>query len=439
MDVVYPRCCGLDLHKAKIVACRLVRDGQPMKEIRTFGTMTADLLALADWLRAAGCTHVAMESTGVYWKPVYNLLEDQFTLLLANARHLKAVPGRKTDVRDCAWIATLLQHGLLEPSFVPPRPQREVRELTRYRTALVEERSAEVNRLQKTLEGANIKLAAVVSNVVGVSARQMLEALVVGETDPAVVAALARGRLREKLPQLERALSGSVGAHQRFLVARQLAHLDSLEELIEQVSTEIAARLRPFESPDPPGEPAPPPAPDGAAGEPAAPREAALVRLLTLPGVGRRTAEVLLAEIGTDMTRFRTAGHLASWAGLCPGNHESAGKRRSGRTRKGSRWLRSALVQAAHAAARQPGTYFAAQYRRLARRRGSKRAAVAVAHSLLRCVYALLRDGTTYRELGADHFERRDPAAATRRLVRGLEQLGHTVTLEPATPANPAA
>jgi transposase len=427
MDVVYPRCCGLDLHKAKIVACVLVPGvaGRPAKEIRTFGTMTADLLELADWLRAADCTHVAMESTGVYWKPVYNLLEEEFTLLLANARHLKAVPGRKTDVRDCEWIATLLRHGLLQPSFVPPRPQREVRELTRYRTALVEERSAEVNRLQKTLEGANIKLAAVASNVVGVSARQMLEGLVAGETDAAVLAELAQGRLREKRPQLERALSGSVGPHQQFLVAQQLAHIDFLEATIEVVSEEITARLRAVELP--------------ATGEapvaPTAPGDAALARLQTLPGVGQRTAEVLVAEIGLDMRRFRTARHLASWAGLCPGNHESAGKRRRGRTRKGSRWLRSALVQAAHAAARQKETYFAAQYRRLAQRRGSKRAAVAVAHSLLGCVYALLRDGTTYRELGADYFVQRDPAAYARRLVRGLEQLGHKVTLEPADPA----
>jgi transposase len=427
MDVVYPRCCGLDLHKAKIVACLLQPgpSGRPQKEVRTFGTMTADLLELADWLRAAGCTHVAMESTGVYWKPVYNLLEDQFTLLLANARHLKAVPGRKTDVRDCEWIATLLQHGLLQPSFVPPRPQREVRELTRYRTALVEERSAEVNRLQKTLEGANLKLAAVASNVVGRSARQMLEALVAGETDPAVLAELAQGRLREKLPQLERALRGTVGPHQQFLVARQLAHLDFLEATIDQVSTEIAERLRPFE----------PPAPDAALAPEAETAEAAIARLVTLPGVGRRTAEVLIAEVGLDMSRFRTARHLASWAGLCPGNHESAGKRRSGRTRKGSRWLRAALVQAAHAAARTKDTYFAAQYRRLAQRRGKKRAAVAVAHSLLTCVYALLRDGTVYRELGADYFVQRDPAAHTRRLVRGLEQLGHKVTLAPADPA----
>ena len=426
MDVVYPRCGGLDLHKAKIVACVLVPGvaGRPAKEIRTFGTMTADLLELADWLRAADCTHVAMESTAVYWKPVYNLLEEEFTLLLANARHLKAVPGRKTDVRDCEWIATLLRHGLLQPSFVPPRPQREVRELTRYRTALVEERSAEVNRLQKTLEGANIKLAAVASNVVGVSARQMLEGLVAGETDPVVLADLAQGRLREKLPQLQRALSGSVGPHQQFLVAQQLAHLDFLEATIEHVSEEITARLRAVEPPTTAEAPGASTAPDDA-----------LARLQTLPGVGQRTAEVLVAEIGLDMRRFRTAQHLASWAGLCPGNHESAGKRRSGRTRKGSRWLRSALVQAAHAAARKKETYFAAQYRRLAQRRGSKRAAVAVAHSLLGCVYALLRDGTTYRELGADYFVQRDPAAYARRLVRGLEQFGHKVTLEPADPA----
>jgi len=411
MDVLYERCCGLDLHKRTVVACRVVPgpDGSPQKEIRTFGTMTTDLLALADWLGAAGVTHVAMESTGVYWKPVYNLLEDQFTLLLVNAQHVKAVPGRKTDVRDCEWLADLLRHGLLRASFVPARPQRELRELTRYRTALVQERSAESNRLQKTLEGANIKLTAVASSIRGQSARAMLAALVAGVAEPATLAELARGRLREKRAALEQALQGSFGAHQRFLVAQQLAHLDALDEAITQVSTEIAARLQA--------------------------QEAALTRLTTIPGVGRRVAEGFAAEVGTDMSRFPTARHLAAWAGLAPGNNESAGKRRSGKTRQGSPWLRTLLVEAGQAAGRTKDTYLAAQYHRLAARRGKKRAAVAVGHTILVISYYLLTRGTDYEELGGGYFDDHDRQAVERRLVHRLEKLGNKVTLEPCDPA----
>jgi transposase len=411
MDAIYGRCCGLDIHKKTVVACLIVPgpDGTPVKEIRTFGTMTDELLALADWLAAAGCTHVAMESTGVYWKPVWNLLEGGFELVLANARHIKAVPGRKTDVRDCEWIADLLRHGLLPASFVPDREQRELRELTRYRTALIRERAAEVNRLQKTLEGANIKLGAVATSVVGASGRQMLEALVAGETDAAALAELAKGRLRDKLPDLERALTGRVGAHQRFLLAAQLAHVDFLDAAIERVSAEIRERLRPF--------------------------EAAVARLDTIPGVGERTAEVILAEIGADMGRFRTARHLASWAGMCPGNHESAGKRASGKTRRGSRWLRSALIEAAQAAARTKDTYLAAQYRRLAARRGKKKAAVAVGHTILVLAYYLLTRERAYQDLGVAYFDERDRQALERRLVRRLEGLGYKVAIEPSAPA----
>jgi transposase len=411
MEVVYARCCGLDLHKRTVVACRIVPgpDGQPEQEIRTFGTMTAELLALGDWLAAAGVTHVAMESTGVYWKPIYNLLEDQFTLLLVNAQHIQRVPGRKTDVKDSEWIADLLRHGLLRPSFVPARPQREVRELTRYRTTLVRERSAELNRLQKTLEGANIKRASVASSLGGRSAREMLDALVAGESDSQALAQLAQGRLRAKLPQLEQALQGSFGAHQRFLVAHQLAHLDYLDEAIAQVSGEIAERLRPLED--------------------------ALTRLQPIPGVGRRGAEIILAEIGTDMSRFPTAGHLAAWTGMAPGNHESAGKRRSGKTRKGSPYLRALLVEAGQAAGRTNGTYLAAQYHRLAARRGKKRAALAVGHTILVISYHQLQRGTCYEELGGHYFDERDRQAVERRLVRRLEALGHTVTLEPRDPA----
>jgi transposase len=408
LDVIYERCCGLDVHKRSVAACLIVpgTHGEPRKQIRTFGTMTEDLLELSDWLAAAGCTHVAMESTGVYWKPIYNLLEGAFTPLLVNARHIKSVPGRKTDVKDCEWIADLLRHGLLRGSFVPERPQRELRELNRYRTTLVRERSAEVGRLQKTLEGANIKLASVATDIMGKSARQMLKALIDGSTDTSAMAQLARGKLRAKIPQLERALQGCSGAHQRFLIAQQLAHIDFLEETIEQLSAEIAERMGPF-------------------GE-------AIERLETIPGVGRRTAEAILAEIGADMSRFPTYRHLASWAGMCPGNNESGGKRRSGKTTKGDPWLRAALVEAAHAAGRTRNTYLSAQYRRLASRRGKKRAAVAVGHTILVIAYnLLLQRSCGYEELGGDYFDKRDRQAVERRLVRRLEGLGYKVSLDP--------
>jgi transposase len=406
MDVVYARCCGIDIHKKIAVACVIVSEpkGPPRKEIRTFGTMTDDLLALADWLAAEGVTHIAMESTGVYWKAPFNLLEGQFEVLLANAQHIKTVPGRKTDVKDAEWIADLLRHGLLKASFVPDRPQRELRELTRYRTALIRERSAEANRLQKTLEGANIKLGDVATNVLGRSARQMLEGLVAGSADPSTLAQLARGRMREKIPQLERALAGHFAAHQRFMVAQQLAHIDYLDEAIDRVSTEVAERLAPFES--------------------------TIERLDVVPGVGRRTAEILLSEIGTDMRRFPTAGHLASWAGMCPGHHESAGKQHDGKTRKGSPWLRDALIEAAAAAGKTKGTYLAAQYHRLVPRRGRNKAAVAVGHSILVIVWHLLQHDCPYVDLGSTYLDERDRAGTERRLVRRLEQLGYSVHLD---------
>jgi transposase len=408
MDIVYPRCCGLDIHKKSVVACVIVSGmNEPARRtVRTFGTMTADLLALSDWLAAEGVTHVAMESTGPYWKPVWNVLEGSLTLVLANAHHIKAVPGRKTDVKDAEWIAELLRHGLIQGSFVPDRDGRELRELTRYRTSLVQERTAVVNRLQKTLEGANIKLASVVSDVLGKSGRQMLDALVAGETDAAALAQLAQGRLRQKCQALEQALTGRMAAHQRFLVAQQLAHIDFLDEAIARVSTEIEERLRPAE-------------------------RAAVERLDTIPGVGRLTAEVLIAEIGADVTRFPTARHLASWAGMCPGNRESAGKRLSGKTRKGSKWLRTALVEAAHAVGRSKTTYLGAQYRRLLPRRGKKKAAVAVGHSILVIAYHMLTRQTSYTDLGPQYFDERDRTAVEKRLVRRLEALGNKVTVEP--------
>ena len=416
MEVVHRRCCGLDVHKKSVVACVLLSDpsGPPQREVRTFGTFTHEVLALADWLAEQQVTHIALESTGVYWKPIWNLLEDRFALLLVNPRHIKAVPGRKTDVLDAEWLADLLRHGLLKASFVPDRAQRELRELTRYRTSLINERSAAVNRLQKTLEGANVKLASVASEVLGVSSRQMLAAVVDGTTlEASALAELAHGQLRDKVPQLEHALSGRVGPHQRFLLAEQLAHIDALDASLERLSTEIAERMRPFDE--------------------------LIERLDAIPGIGRTIAEVLLAEIGADMTRFPTANHLVSWAGMCPGHNESAGKKRSGKTRKGSPWLRAALVQAAHAAARAKQTYLAAQYRRLTARRGTKKAAVAVGHSILVIVYHLLTDpDCPYFDLGATYFDQRDPGAVQRRLIHRLEALGYHVQVTPLAESSAA-
>lgn len=404
MDVVYERCAGLDIHRDTVVASVITPTG---RELRTFGTVTDELLALADWLLGLGVTHVAMESTGIYWKPIHNLLEGtDLELLVVNARHIKAVPGRKTDVRDAEWIADLLRHGLLRGSYIPDRPQRELRELVRYRRRLIEERSREAERLHKTLEGANVKLGAVASNILGVSGRAMLDALVGGRDDPEALAALAVGRLRDKHVRLVAALHGLVGPHQRRLLATQLRHIDFLDAEIGGLSAEIEERMRPF---DP-----------------------AIELADTIPGVGRRTAEAILAEIGTDMGRFPSDRHLASWARICPGTDESAGKRKSGAIGPGNTWLRSALVEAAHAAARTKGTYFAAQYRRIAARRGAKRAAVAVGHSILVALYHMLRDGVTYEDLGPLYFDERDRRATVGRSVRRLEALGYRVTLEPA-------
>jgi transposase len=412
MEVVYARCCGVDVHKKSVVACLLRpgTGGRPVREVRTFGTMTADLRALVDWLVGAGCEAVAMESTGSFWKPLYNLLEGVLpTVMVVNAAHIKQVPGRKTDVKDAAWIADLLRHGLLRASFIPDRPQRELRELTRYRTSLVAERSREVNRLQKVLEGANIKLAAVATDLMGVSGRAILAALLAGQADAAGMAQLARGKLRAKIPQLEQALVGTMAPHQRFMIAEQLAHIDALDESIARLSAEVAARLRPFG------------------------QELAL--LDSVPGIGSLTAEALLAEIGADLSRFPSADHLSAWAGLAPGSNESAGKRRSGRARKGSPWVRTCLVEAAQAAGRSKDTYLGACYHRLAARIGKKRAALAVARKILIIVYHILTTHEPYHELGATYLQQRDRQAVERRLVRRLEALGYAVSLQPKEPA----
>jgi transposase len=374
MDLIHSRCAGLDVHKKTVVACvrRDGPDGRVNREVRTFRTMTADLIALADWLDAEGVRHVAMESTGVYWKPVFHLLEGRFEVLLVNAHHIKQVPGRKTDVKDAEWIAQLLQYGLLRGSFIPPPPIRELRDLTRQRAQLVRERAAAANRIQKVLEDANIKLASVATDVLGASGRAMLAAIVGGDEDPAALAALARGSLRGKVPERTLALRGLVTDHHRFLLRTLLKQIQQLEGLI----AEYTARVE----------------------EVAAPFVAAAARLESIPGLGSRAAEVIVAEIGTDMGRFPTAGHLASWAGLCPGNNESAGKRRGGKTTKGSQWLRTVLVQVAWSASHTKETIFSAAYRKWAKRMGKKKALVALGHKILVVIYKLLKDETDYRE-----------------------------------------
>lgn len=408
MDTLYPCCAGLDVHKETVVACvRKVIGGKVHKEIRTFRTETSGLLALADWLTDEQVTHAAMESTGVYWKPVWNLLEGVLELLLVNAEHIKQVPGRKTDVKDAEWIAQLLQCGLLKASFVPERPVRDLRDLTRQRVQLVRQKVQVGNRIQKTLEDANIKLASVASDVLGASGRDMLRAIIGGEGDPVVLANLARQRLREKIPQLQEALLGGVTEHHRFLLKMLLEQIEFLEGHIARLGQRITEVLP-------------------------APFAEAIARLETIPGIDHRAAQNIVAEIGADLKPFKSAGHLASWVGICPGNHESAGKRRSGRTTKGNAWLRVTLVQCAWAASHTKNTYLSAQYKRLAARRGKKRALVAVGHTLLGIVYAVLKKKGTYQELGADYLDRQDKEKLTARLLKRLEKLGVKVTVEPA-------
>ena len=404
METVFERVAGLDVHKASVKANVRCREGagKLRQETRTFGTMTRDLLALRDWLAERGVTHVAMDSTGVYWKPIYNILEGEFTVLLVNARHVKNVPGRKTDVKDCEWIAQLLECGLLKGSFIPPAGQREWRDLLRSRSQLVRQKAAVSNRIQKVLEDANIKLASVASDVMGVSGRAMLEAMVAGQSDPKELAQLARKRLREKIPQLEAALQGRVSDHHRFLLRSLLDQAAHLEEQIGRFEQRIDDLNGPFAQ--------------------------AVEAVSKIPGFDRTSASAVIAEIGTDMKAFPDAEHLSSWTGICPGSNESAGKHRSGKTRKGNVWLRSTLTQSAWAATRKKGSYFQAQYRRLAGRRGKKRALVAVAHSLLQVIYYVLTTGRSYQDLGADYFDRRDSDKIARHHIRRLESLGYTVT-----------
>ena len=406
MQVLYPCCRGIDIHAKTAVAC-LIKDGR--RQTRTFSTMTDDLLRLSDWLTSEGCTHVAIESTGIYWKPVFNILEGPLSVILVNARDVKAVPGRKTDVRDCEWLADLLRHGLLKASFIPPLEIRELRELTRYRQTLVKEHTALANRIQKLIESANIKLGQVATDVLGTSGRQMLRALADGETNIEVLVEMARSSLRTKKPELRRALTSRLTSAQRFVLSELLERVTGNEAATARVNEQIAREVT----------------------ESADPFVAEAVRLLqTIPGVGLRVAEVIISEIGVDMTRFPSDAHLASWAGLCPGNNESAGKRRSTQTTKGSPYLRTALTQAAWAVAHTKQTYLAAQYHRLARRMGRKKALVAVAHSLLVIVYHVLDRRADYRELGGDYFDRRQHQTQQQRLIKRLEKMGLRVTVE---------
>ena len=413
-EVVNARCCGLDVHKDSVVACVRVTSpgGGVSHEVRTFTTTTKGLLELGDWLSAQRVAVVAMESTGVYWKPVWNLLEDRHTtdgeviqLMLVNARHIKNVPGRKTDVKDCQWIAQLLAAGLLSPSFVPERPQRELRDLTRQRAQLIGDKATVANRLQKVLEDANIKLGSVASDVLGASGRDMLRALIDGKMTPAQMAELARMKLRAKIPQLTEALTGGFNDHHRFMLQTVLDQVEYLEKQIERFDQRIEKVMTPLEL-------------------------EAVAKLDEIPGFDKRAAQNVLAEIGTDMSRFPTEGHLCSWAGLCPGNDQSAGKRKSGRMTEGNKWLKRTLNQTAWAGSRTKVSYFKAQFHRISKRRGAKRAAMAVAHSQLGVAYQILKHGKSFVDLGVDYFEKKDKSGLTQRLLDKLKRLGHKVTIE---------
>jgi transposase len=406
VETLYDCCCGIDVH-AKTAVCCLIKAGK--KEVRTFSTMTDDLLRLLDWLTAQRCTHVAIESTGVYWKPVFNILEGSLEVILVNARHIKAVPGRKTDVKDCEWLADLLRHGLLRASFIPPLHIRELRELTRYRQSLIRERTALANRIQKLIESGNIKLGQVASDALGVSGKLMLRALAGGETDTERISNLARRRMKRKKPELERAVSGRLTAAQRWILTEMLDQYDEVERAISRVEQKIGQEVEDSQDPF----------------------VAEAVRLLdSIPGVAQTVAQIIVSEIGVDMSQFPTDRHVSSWAGMCPGNNESAGKQKSGKTTKGSTYLRAALVQAGWAASHQKGTYLAAKYKRLVKRMGKKKALVAIGHNLLVIAYHLLKQRVSYEELGEDYYDRRYKQGEKARLIRKLEGLGLKVTVE---------
>lgn len=403
MEVLHARCCGIDVHKETLVACLRQQDGRRVhKQVESFGTTTGEILRLQAWLTAADCTHVAMESTGVYWQPVFNLLEGTLTVVLANAQHIKAVPGRKTDVRDCEWLAELLAHGLIRASFIPPPDIRVLRSLTRHRKSLIRDRVKATNRIHKLLETANIKLASVVTDILGVSGRAILRALATGHTDPDRLAALGRGTLVRKRPALAAALQGRFTPHHAFLLTQLLAQLDHFAALIEASDQEIARLIQPM--------------------------AAHLDRLETVVGIGPRSAQVIVSEIGVDMTRFASSAHLASWARICPGTHESAGKRRNAGTGTGNNWLRTTLLESAWAASHSRTSYLGARYRRIAKRRGPKRAAIAVAHTILVIAYHILRDEVAFQDLGADYFDRLDVGRQKRYYLRRLEALGCDVS-----------
>jgi len=407
MQIVHQHCAGLDVHKKSVYACAIWpgEKGEKKQEVRSFGTFTADLLKLADWLREHGMTHVAMEATGVFWRPVWAVLEGQFELLLVNPQHIKAVPGRKTDTKDCEWITDLLQHGLLRGSFVPPSEVQDLRDLTRYRAELRQAQNKVDNRIQKLLEQCNIKLSAVASNTLGVSGQRMLAAIIKGEDDPAELADLAQRKLREKIPQLRLALAGKVRDHHRFLLKEYLDEWKALRDRIARIEQEIDRRMGPFEG--------------------------AVALWESMPGVDHTTACNLVAEVGVNMAQFPSGRHLASWAGLCPGNNESAGKRLSGTMRDGNKWLRRALCQAAWAVTRKKDCYLSAQFRRLAARRGAKRAVMAVAHTMLIIGYAMLKTGQSYRELGGTYFEQINKDQLQKYFVKRLQRLGLTVSVAP--------
>lgn len=406
MEAIIERCCGIDVHKRNIVVCLAVGKPheKPKTTIRTFTTMTRDLLACRDWLVSESCTHAVVESTGVYWKPVFNILEDSMEVVLANARDVKNVPGRKTDVKDCEWLAQLLRHGLVKGSFIPPKPIRELRDLTRYREKLTQKRSSEINRIQKFLEDANIKLSSVATDITGVSAQNMIYHLIQDDMSPQEMADLAKGRLRNKIEDLEKSLEGYITDHHRLILQLTFQMIASYDEAIEKLNKEIDKRMEPFQ------------------------KEAEGVQ--TIPGVKKKFAERIIAEIGVDMSRFPSDSHISSWAGASPGNNESAGKRRSGRVTQGNKWLKSALVEAAWAASRTKKTYLSARYRRLAARRGKKRAALAVGHTILIMAYHIIKERRTYNELGADYFDKLNEQHLVRRLTSRISALGYEVKVE---------